>query len=89
MIVYWLLYFIAGVLLGLTSPLRILPDATLPAAINSSITSIAGFIGLVWKFMPLTFTALVAAVLVIVLAENWIMVYKVIRWIYKKIPGIT
>jgi hypothetical protein len=89
MITYWLLLFVAGVLLGATSPLRILPDAALPAVVNSAITNISGFLSLVWVFFPLTFTALVGAIVIIVVTENWIFIYKIIRWTYRKIPGVS
>ena len=70
-------------------PFTLLPDATLPSQVSTSITSIAGFMGLVWKFFPLTFTALVGAVVIIVATENWVAIYKVVRWVYQKIPGVS
>ena len=89
MITYWLLYFVATVILGFLYPISLLPNATLPDAVNNGITGIAGFIGLVWKFFPLTFAALIAAVVIIVAAENYILIYKIIRWVYSKIPGVS
>jgi hypothetical protein len=89
MITYWIIYFLATALLGFLYPLTFLPDATLPAAVSSGITGIAGFIGLVWRFFPLTFAALIGAVAVIVAVENYVLIYKVIRWVYQKIPGVS
>ena len=89
MIIYWLGVVLIGVLLLLLQPFTLLPDATLPSQVSTSITSIAGFMGLVWKFFPLTFTALVGAVVIIVATENWVAIYKVVRWVYQKIPGVS
>jgi hypothetical protein len=89
MITYWLLYFVATVVLGFLYPISFLPAASLPDMVNNSISGIASFIGLVWKFFPLTFAALIAAVVFIVVVENYVLIYKVIRWVYQKIPGVS
>ena len=89
MITYYVLLFLAGVLLGITSPLRLLPDVVLPDQIASAIANISSFVGLVWKLFPITLLALVGAIATIVVVENWVMIYKVIRWVYQKIPGIN
>ena len=89
MIIYWIVIILLALIVRLISPLSLLPDAVLPDVINSSITNISGFIGRVWSFFPLTFAALLGAVVFIVIVENWVLVYKVIRWVYTKIPGIS
>ena len=89
MIVYWVLVILIWAIAGIVFPLTFLPDAQLPDFVNSSITQISGFIGMVWKFMPLSFVALIAAVGAIVITENWILIYKIIRWVYQKIPGVN
>jgi hypothetical protein len=89
MITYWLCVMIVSVIGAILSPLTVLPDVTLPASVNSGITGIAGFTGGIWSVFPLTLTALVSAVGVIVVVENWVFVYKLIRWVYQKIPGVN
>ncbi len=89
MITYWLLIVVLNLVLGLVSPLSLLPDAVLDPSVAAGISNIAGFVGLVWKFFPITLSALVASIVIIVIAENWVLTYKIIRWVYHKIPGVS
>ena len=52
MITYWISLFFIGLVAIVATPISLLPDAVLPAAVNSGITGIAGFVGLVWHFFP-------------------------------------
>lgn len=76
-------YFI----LAITSPLRLLADATLPASVAGAITSANAYISIVdFVFPVITFIAIVALTITI---EGFILLYKLIKWVWNKIPGIN
>ena len=89
MITYYLVIILLTLLGGFLTPLSYLPDASLPSSIANSLTTIGSFTGLIWWVMPLSLTALVGSVAIIVATENWIAIYKVVKWIYSKIPGVS
>jgi len=88
MIPYYLLILLIYLFALLIAPLTLLPNASLPATFATGL--IAGQdLGMIWSVAPYTFTALIAAIVVVVGVETHIFSYKAIRWIYQKIPGIN
>jgi hypothetical protein len=86
-------YFLARLILGfvalLISPLTLLPDAVLPDVVAAVLATIAGYLWVVWTVMPVTLVALISATIVTIGIESHLFSYKVVRWIYSKIPGVN
>lgn len=69
---------------AISSPLRLLSDATLPANVTASITSMGGYLTSVSNIVPVaTILTILSAVLVI---EGSVFLYKVFMWILRRIP---
>lgn len=89
MITYLLILIISGVVYAITYPISALPDVVLPANITANLATLGHFFGLIWGAAPLTLVALFSSVGVIIVIENNIAIYKVVKWIYSKIPGVN
>lgn len=87
MIVSLLLYIIYYFVLFILTPLRLFPDVSLPAGVLSAITTAGTYLALVSQVIPLT--DLLGAFAASIVIENYHFVYKVIKWIYNKIPGVN
>lgn len=84
MITSALLYIIYGFVYVVTSPLRLLPNASLPADLTAAITAINGYITALNPVLPIsTILTVVGFVLSI---EAFIFTYKVIMWVLKRFP---
>jgi len=78
------LYF---VLLVVTSPIRALSDATLPSGLSTALSDASSGLYTVGQVIPIsTLLTVLAAMLAI---EGTIFAYKIVRWAYRKIPGIS
>jgi len=65
---------------------NLLPVATIATA----ITAVNGYLAVVYGFLPLTMTAILAALGVIFSIEALLILpYKMAKWVWKKIPGIS
>lgn len=89
MLTYILLLLVYGVVLVITSPLRLLGDVTMPAAISTTITSFNGYLAAGFSWLPLTITAALTTWGIFLTVETAIFLYKGFMWIIKKIPGIS
>jgi len=87
MITYYLAICGIGLLDAVLFPIWHLPDAALPAAMSSALSTAGQFIGVVGQIFPVgTLLEVFAAMLAI---EGAVFAYKAIRWVYQKIPGIN
>jgi len=87
MITSALLKLIYYVIFALTSPFRLLPDATLSSNLTGAITSASGYISSFTSFLPVgTMLQILGAMLAIEVA---VLSYKLIMWVLTKIPGIS
>lgn len=87
MIVSFLLFILYNFIVVITSPLRILPDVTLPANIVSAIASANSYLSAIDFIFPTgSFVTIFATIIGI---EVLIMLYKIIMWVLRKIPGIS
>lgn len=78
---------ISLVLGAVTAPLRAFADVSLSADITNAVVYAGQVLSSVSTFLPIsTLLAVFSLVLVVELA---ITTYKLIRWIYRKIPGIS
>ena len=87
MITNFLIFILHSVIEILLSPLSLLPDATIPPDLLTAISNASGYLTVFNSFVPVTtLLAVVSAVLVV---EGFIIGYKVIMWLIKKIPTIS
>jgi hypothetical protein len=87
MIVSFLLYILYLFIWGITAPLRLLPNVTLPANITAAIGSANSYLSAIDFVFPTG--AFVTIFGVIIGIEILLFLYKIIMWIIRKIPGIS
>lgn len=78
-----------GLVLIITSPIRLLPDVSLPAGIVSSISSSNNYIAAIYQILPYTIAALLIALGIVITIEGFIILFKIINWVIRKIPTIS
>lgn len=77
---YWIVLLV-------TSPLRLLPNASLPSGVTSALSTAGGYVSSLDDFVPvLTLFSVFTSILIV---EGFILTYKAIMWGIKKIPGIN
>lgn len=79
------LAIIGAVLAGLVALGNVLPTTF----ILGGITAANAFIGTLYSIFPLTTNAVFAALAALFLIEGYVGTYKLAKWIYQKIPGIS
>jgi len=81
------LYLVYIFVLGITLPFRILPDASLPAALTSAITTANTYVSAVDFIFPVaTFLIILGLIIAI---EGFIILFKIMNWVIRKIPGVN
>lgn len=74
-------------LVALVSPLTLLDDYALPASVASALSTAGNYLANVDALIPAsTLLAVLAAFLAV---EGGLFLYKGIKWIYNKIPGVN
>jgi uncharacterized membrane protein len=87
MIVSIILQLILAALFAVISPILLLPDVSLNSAVPTAIASASNYLALINQVVPLTTLLIVFGT--VLLVENTHFGYKLIRWIYQKIPGVS
>ena len=87
MITYWLLIILTGILQVVISPLLLLPNVALDPRIATSLATAGHYTAILDMVIPV-WTLFTIFVLYVVI-EAAIFGYKIIKWIYSKIPGIS
>lgn len=75
------------ILLAVTSPLRLLTDVSPNNAIVVGISTANGYLSAVP--FPLFILSVVGALGFYVVFEAFYWGYKLVRWIYRKVPGVS
>ena len=70
-----------------TAPLRLLPDATLPNWLGTSLTAAGNSFHILNQVFPVS--VLLTALALLVSVEGSIFTYKILKWTYQKIPGVN
>jgi len=84
MITDGVLYLIYGLVYLITSPLRLLPDATLPDDALTGISKLGEYLSNASMVVPIsTLAAILAAVVAV---EAAVFTYKLIMWTIKRLP---
>lgn len=87
MITSGLLYLLFAFIKIITLPIRYLGDVSPDNRLSTAIAEASGYISAVDSFLPINTLLIVFGVLVgyeVILA-----LYKVIKWVYNKIPGVN
>jgi len=84
MITSFILYIVFSFVWAITSPLRLLPDASLPSGISDAITAIGGYISPLNEILPVS--ALFSAFGLILGVEAAIVSYRLIMWLVRRLP---
>lgn len=69
------------------SPLTLFPDVSLPAGVASAISSASSYAHILDVVLPVS--TLITFIGFYLGIEVAIFTYKIIKWIYQKIPGIN
>lgn len=81
---------IALAILGvLIAPLLLLGNLIPTAALTTAVVAANSYIGIAYQVIPLALTAVFSFFGAVVVIEGTIGIYKLVRWVYRKIPGIT
>jgi len=78
---FTLMYYI---LYGITSPIRLLPDVSLPVGFTNAMTTASGFYSSVNAILPLDTILILLAIYVAI--EAAYLSYKLIMWLIKRFP---
>jgi len=78
-----------GIILLLLSGLLILGNVLPTAAIALAITAANSYLAILTAFMPDTMEVLFAILGFFFVIEGYVATYKLAKWLYKKIPGIS
>ncbi len=72
---------------AITAPLRLLPDVSLPGEVNSAISTAGGYLGTLNQIFPVNTLLTIFGLFLAI--EVFILTYKLIMWVIRKIPGIN
>jgi len=87
MITSLLLFIVYSFVFMITAPLRLLPNASLPANITSAISTASTYLTAIDFIFPVSsFITIFALILAV---ETFIILWKIINWIIKKVPTIS
>lgn len=75
---------VAVLISGLNS---ILPDVSLPGDIATAANTASNYLANLDQIFPVS--TLLAVLLLVLVVETAILFYKLIRWVYNKIPGVN
>lgn len=89
MITAAILLILYGLVSIITSPIRLLPDVSLPAGIISSISSSNNYIAAIYQILPYTIGALLIVLGIVITIEGFIILFKIMNWLIRKIPTIS
>ena len=87
MISSWILWLLYKFIYLITLPLALLPDVSLPADITNAIAQASSVLAIIDVAVPVS--TIVTIIILMVSIEAGFFLYKTIRWLYSKIPGIN
>ena len=74
-------------ILGVSAPIRLLPNASLPATLTAGIATSGTYIKAIDFIFP--FSTFFTIFLLVLGIEAGILIYKLIMWVIRKIPTIN
>ena len=70
-----------------TAPFRLLADVSLPAAVASAVNTASNYLANSSQLFPVD--TLLAVVFLVLVVEGYILGWKFLNWVIRKIPGIN
>jgi len=67
--------------------LSLIPVVSFPAELSTAMQNISAYIGAVDNFIPVSTVLIILGLFLTI--ESAVLIFKVIQWIIKKIPGIN
>lgn len=86
-IINTILYALYGFLSIVASPLLLLPDVSLPSQFTTALSSASTYISALNTYLPIS--DILTLLFLVIAYELAYATYKLIKWGYNKIPGIT
>lgn len=87
MITTGILYLIFAFIALVLSPLLLFPDVAVNATVATSITTAGNYLSALNVVLPIS--SLIIFFLLFLAVETGIFTYKLIKWVYIKIPGVN
>jgi hypothetical protein len=81
--------FVAAVIFTMLAGLLALGNILPTAAIASAITLAGSYLAVIYEFLPYTVSEILLLFGFLLTVEYYIVVYKMLKFIWKKIPGVT
>jgi len=89
MVVYWLFRFLMDQLKAAATPITLLPNYVMAPALLANLETARSYLAIAFTVIPATTIALVSAMIFVVVFEASFGTFKVVKWFYKKVPGIS
>ena len=89
MIVYYLILIGLNFLNTVLYPITFLPDVSLPVALTNAVTTVGNYTGILRMVIPHQIATIFTVFGAYISIEVGIYTYKLIKWVYNKIPGIN
>lgn len=87
MITTGILYLIFAFIALVLAPLLLFPDVAVNATVATSITTAGNYLSALNVVLPIS--TLIIFFLLFLAVETGIFTYKLIKWVYIKIPGVN
>jgi len=87
MITTAILFALYGAITLILSPLLLLPDVSISSGVATAISNASSYVSILNTVLPVQ--TIVTFFLVFLAVELGIFTYKLIKWVYNKIPGIS
>ena len=89
MILYSIYVIFIGLINVIVYPISTLPDISLSSGIGAGLAAAGSMLGIFYQIIPYTLIALGSIMGALLVFELAIWSYKLIKWVYTKIPGIS
>ena len=65
------------------------PDVTTSPSVVSGLSAAAGYLNVSYSVMPITTVSILGCFSILIVFEASLIAYRLIKWGYSKIPGIS
>ena len=89
MIAYWVSIILIGIIQVIILPITFLPDVSFPTQLTTSISTAGGYIHIFSIILPTTVPTVFSIFTAFIGIEVGIFTFKLVKWVYSKIPGIN
>lgn len=72
---------------AISAPLRLLSDVSLPASVANAASTASNYLANVGQIFPVN--TLLDILILVLAVEGFILLYKLLNWVIRKIPGVN